>query len=271
MRQISGLILTFVLAIELCACGQNAVGAWQEQYDLGVRYISEGNYEEAIIAFTAAIEIDPKRPEAYEKAAEVYVKLGDLDAATEILEQGYAATGDLGLEEQLSRLKEEMDLRGQRREEAYQPEETIEVDGQGEDGIYQPVGADAVSGTLSLSDMESSYKVEDPVVEYNEGAIGIMDLRFIVNGPSGIREVNIWTWSQEEIQDEEIPRLIAEAVAMWKSDGMQISAESEIPFEWSSGFPVWEEDRNTTVYVLLVGLDADGNAVGHAVVTVTIP
>lgn len=28
---------------------------------MGVRYLSEGNYEEAIIAFTAAIEIDPKQ------------------------------------------------------------------------------------------------------------------------------------------------------------------------------------------------------------------
>ena len=37
---------------------------WQEQYDLGVRYLSDGNYEDAIIAFTAAIEIDPKKPQA---------------------------------------------------------------------------------------------------------------------------------------------------------------------------------------------------------------
>ena len=45
----------------LTACGQTAEAAWQEQYDLGMKYLSEGNYEEAIIAFTAAIEIDPKR------------------------------------------------------------------------------------------------------------------------------------------------------------------------------------------------------------------
>ena len=59
---ISGLVL--MLMILLTACGQNAKTKWQEQYDLGVRYLSEGNYEEAIIAFTAAIEIDPKRYEA---------------------------------------------------------------------------------------------------------------------------------------------------------------------------------------------------------------
>lgn len=70
---------------------------WQEQYDLGIRYLSEGNYEEAIIAFTAAIDIDPKRPEAYQKAAEAYEAIGDSEAAREILEKGYAATGDRSL------------------------------------------------------------------------------------------------------------------------------------------------------------------------------
>lgn len=70
-----------------------AGSTWQDQYDLGMLYLSEGNYEEAIIAFTAAIEIDPKRPEAYEKAAEAYEALGDMDSAWAVLEQGVQATG----------------------------------------------------------------------------------------------------------------------------------------------------------------------------------
>ena len=44
----------FILAILICAvsltsCGQGVEEQWKEQYDLGVRYLSEGNYEEAII------------------------------------------------------------------------------------------------------------------------------------------------------------------------------------------------------------------------------
>lgn len=73
------------------------VPTWQEQYDLGVRYLTEGNYQEAIIAFVAAIEIDAKRPEAYLKAAEAYEATGDSEAARAILERGYAATGDESL------------------------------------------------------------------------------------------------------------------------------------------------------------------------------
>lgn len=119
-------ILTCLLF--LASCGHQPT--WQEQYDLGIRYLDEGNYEEAIIAFTAAIEIDPKQAPAYvgrgdayigtgeteenlnsaledylkatelepddadtyAKAAEVYILLGQIDEARSLLEQGFANT-----------------------------------------------------------------------------------------------------------------------------------------------------------------------------------
>ena len=85
MKRICSWLLTLALVLGLCACGQSAEAEWQEQYDLGVRYLSEGNYEEAIIAFTAAIEIDPKRPEGYTGRGDAYALSGDtaenLDAA----------------------------------------------------------------------------------------------------------------------------------------------------------------------------------------------
>ena len=144
MKRFASILLTALMVVSLCACGSKAP-TWQEQYDLGVKYLSEGNYEEAIIAFTAAIEIDPKRAEAfvgrgdaytgtadlsaaeeltaeqrgacesaladyleaigldkllaaaYGKAADLYLALGDWDAAAAILEQGYDATGDESL------------------------------------------------------------------------------------------------------------------------------------------------------------------------------
>lgn len=81
------LIIAGAFLLSLCACGQNVseqidgVGqmTWQEQYDLGVRYLSEGNYEEAIIAFTAAIEIDPKQAPAYVGRGQAYVLSGDTE------------------------------------------------------------------------------------------------------------------------------------------------------------------------------------------------
>ena len=90
------LLLSIGFAVLLTACSEmeESGATWQEQYDLGVKYLSEGNYEEAIVAFTAAIEIDPKRPEAYLKAAEAYEAMGDYEAAADILEKGYLETGD---------------------------------------------------------------------------------------------------------------------------------------------------------------------------------
>ena len=82
MKQITALLLTILLLLSLCACG--AKDAWQEQYDLGIRYLSDGNYQEAIIAFETAIEIEPKRPEAYLGIAEAYIAAGDRDAAQNI-------------------------------------------------------------------------------------------------------------------------------------------------------------------------------------------
>jgi len=84
MKRSLSLLLTLVMVLSLFACGQkNAAPTWQEQYDLGIRYLSEGNYEEAIIAFTAAIEIDPKRAEAYVGRGDAYLALGNEEAAAE--------------------------------------------------------------------------------------------------------------------------------------------------------------------------------------------
>lgn len=56
--------LTLLLTLILAACG-GVAKEYIEKYDLGMRYLNEGNYEEAVLAFTAAIEIDDKLPDAY--------------------------------------------------------------------------------------------------------------------------------------------------------------------------------------------------------------
>ncbi|MCI9169345.1 MAG: tetratricopeptide repeat protein [Lawsonibacter sp.] len=68
----------FLLLIMLSACAK-VQSSWQEQYDLGTRFLSEGNYEEAIIAFTAAIEIDSKQAPAYVGRGNAYVASGETE------------------------------------------------------------------------------------------------------------------------------------------------------------------------------------------------
>lgn len=97
MKRILSLALSLCLVLGLCACGGSngsSVPGWKEQYDLGVRYLTEGSYEEAILAFTAAIEIDPKQPDAYIGLAEVHVAQGDKDKASEVLTQAETVLGE---------------------------------------------------------------------------------------------------------------------------------------------------------------------------------
>ncbi len=84
----------------IVACGKKTDGnmqeqqttesamTWQDQYDLGVRLLNEGNYEEAILAFRAAIQIDPKKADAYVILADAYMQAGNADGAMAALQDG---------------------------------------------------------------------------------------------------------------------------------------------------------------------------------------
>ena len=81
MKQYLNTLLAVVfLGFLLASCSQPATVSYEEQYDLGVRYLSEGNYEEAVLAFSVAIEIDPKH-EAVVLLAESYLGSGDMENA----------------------------------------------------------------------------------------------------------------------------------------------------------------------------------------------
>lgn len=72
MKKVMALFTALTLVLGLCACSIKVEEpTWQEKFELGVQYLSDGNYEEAILAFNSAIGIDPKQADTYEKLAEV--------------------------------------------------------------------------------------------------------------------------------------------------------------------------------------------------------
>jgi tetratricopeptide (TPR) repeat protein len=87
MKRATGVLLAVLLVFALAGCGQPsavssaAAPTYQEQYDLGVKYLSEGNYQEAVAAFTAAIEIEANHAEAYTGRGDGYVGLAKGDGA----------------------------------------------------------------------------------------------------------------------------------------------------------------------------------------------
>ena len=82
--------ILLVIALSSVACGnsvkqtesngiENVITTWQEQYDLGMKYLEDGDYEQAIVAFTTAIEIDPKQTVVYVGRAQAYIESGETE------------------------------------------------------------------------------------------------------------------------------------------------------------------------------------------------
>ena len=76
-----------IMLLLLVSCAEKPK-TFDEQYDLGVKYISEGNYEEAIIALSAAIEIEPNSAIAYLNRGNAYYEQKMLDNAIKYSLQG---------------------------------------------------------------------------------------------------------------------------------------------------------------------------------------
>jgi len=72
--------------------------SWQEQYDLGIRLLNEGKYEDAILAFQAAIQIDPKKVDTYLALADLHMQMGNAGKAQSALQQGVNSCGETSYE-----------------------------------------------------------------------------------------------------------------------------------------------------------------------------
>lgn len=87
LRRGGALLAALSFCLIMAAC-RSAAARWQEQYDLGQQHLSALDYEQAIIAFTSAIEIDPSRGEAYEGRGDAHAALAQAIMA------GTAAPGE---------------------------------------------------------------------------------------------------------------------------------------------------------------------------------
>lgn len=94
-------VLCVLLVAVLVVSGGNSGRRLQEQLRLGEKYLTELDYEQAIAAYRAAIEIDPKCEEAYLGLADVYVAKGEPEQAAVVLQTGYEETGSRTLQNKL--------------------------------------------------------------------------------------------------------------------------------------------------------------------------
>lgn len=77
----------------------------QDYLDLGDKYLTEANYEEAIVEFTKAIEVEPKAMKAYEGLANAYIKTENYEKAQETLQSGISVYEGLTEDEKTDEFK----------------------------------------------------------------------------------------------------------------------------------------------------------------------
>ncbi len=131
----AALVVSAILSVAFIklARQQHVQSLYAKQMDLGSRYLAEQNYQEAIIAFGKAIEIDPKQAEAYLKLGEAYSGIDEYEKAEAILAQGYDITKD----ERIAKLQARFESKRQmiKPTEENLPEVTEEIMTKGEDNV----------------------------------------------------------------------------------------------------------------------------------------
>ena len=100
-HRLLSMLLAVALVLGLAGCGQGAKTP-EEYLDLGTRFLSEGKYEDAVLAFTALLEIEPNYAAGLKGRGQALQKLGGEENLT-------AARSDF--ESAVALDAEDMDLR----------------------------------------------------------------------------------------------------------------------------------------------------------------
>jgi len=222
---------------------------WQEQYDLGVRYLSEGNYEEAIIAFNAAIEIDPRREDAYLAMADVYIEQKSYDEALSVLNQGIANAGNTAI------LLDKLDAT-----KAMLLQSQNESNSAANSGINPNPATEVwqtIQPNLILSNVEYWYHSGGEITIHNQEAIGGVCTEFRVDGPAevvfaDIEVVPVATPIDDVIRD------------MFFSNRSGIEPISGT-LDWGIEMPIFPWAANTKMTVIVLGYNSSGELISYAI------
>lgn len=88
---IVGLVIVLIAGIYAGLWSRGTADRAQEKLELAVKYISENDLENAVLAYNAAIDIDPKQVKAYQGLAKVYTLQGKYDEAQAAYDKGVTA------------------------------------------------------------------------------------------------------------------------------------------------------------------------------------
>ena len=105
----TGVILLIIL-IFLVGCGKSVEKQIAEQLELGNKYLTEADCEQAIVAFNKVIKLDEKNTAGYVGLMEAYLKKGNTDEAIRCGESGIEKLGDDALRNKLFEVYQQKQL-----------------------------------------------------------------------------------------------------------------------------------------------------------------
>lgn len=101
MKKIKRTVVYFIILLLICGCEKTKTIEQQiaEQMELGEKYLLEQKYEEAIVVFNKAIEIEPQNIVLYERLAYAYSLQGNEEKMLETIYKGIIIVQELSGEE----------------------------------------------------------------------------------------------------------------------------------------------------------------------------
>ncbi|MCR5726495.1 MAG: YARHG domain-containing protein [Lachnospiraceae bacterium] len=200
---LGALIAVIAIAIVVIKVSGSSSDSYNDKLDLGRRYLTELNYEQAVAVLEEAIKINPKNAEAYIVLADVYEKSGNKEKARDVLKR---AEDNVEIPEERKRIeirKTEIDedtVEPEKYEKLIERAEMLVGDGKTQDAIvcYEEaidVSPEIHTAYIGLFDIYVAEK------EYSSA-------RIVVDG--GIKEVTSKSGQMKlEICKEKLEELIA--------------------------------------------------------------
>ncbi len=130
----------------------------------------------------------------------------------------------------------------------------------------QPQAQGQVPASLKIEGFKYTYEAKDDIIhaENNKGSVGGMHISGMVTGPENVARVLIGRWRETPYTEAEIQDAIKYHISVWKKDGIKIWDEP-VPFEFNSTHPVDADEVGKKLYLLLIGVDKNCDAVGYSV------
>jgi tetratricopeptide (TPR) repeat protein len=295
---IGAAVVVLAVVVAVIFTTTNAANSPVRLLSLGEKYLTEMEYEQAIVQFLKVIEVEPKNAQAYLGAAEAYVALGREGEAIAILRKGLEQTNAPAIAAMLAELESRADapVPTQSAEpaqaESIAPESTAApytvselpnvtpsaADGSGAYVSSTPAApAEATAPNIDVSEIVEfpisnfSYEIAWREDELVPDAIGWCSFNYDVvksQLPASIRDKATYVYIPDFYPEEQGARntqgLYEAVTKAFVNDpiyeGWNINAERRGN---PQSYPIYKNDAGKTFNAILVALDSDKRVIGH--------